>query len=478
MAKRVKRDTKKKTDAISFSFSFNKSIVKYIAIGAGLFLVLYLSTSQNVLQKITQLSCSETKAAEMAKKAVVKISTGDGSGSGFFIKDGAYIVTNNHVVEGVKNVKITLSDGIEIKGEVINGDNKIDIAVIKPSTTGSDSLDYAQITIKSIGDTVIAAGFPFSDADEFKGEASITRGVLSAFRKNERQTEYIQTDAAINFGNSGGPLVNKCGQVVGINDFIFRLFESEGTNYAISIRSAQKVIDELIANPSSNLPLGTLPPFGEDIDPIDLVREYYANLSSSKLSDAYALFSTKRKKEIAYTDWEKLYKNVIYVDIQNIEKIQEDPPKVKTLVTVVDYDGINALKYDKEITWTFEYNVGKRRLVLDKMVDLKTSAVYTDDFKENWKNWKFNTDAYFKNAMNRNLLKYNQSKVTRVKELINKYMSIVSRIYDATQNDKPLTQKDIDDSNSLSGIYKEIKDIFDEFDKFDYNEYWKNNFSY
>jgi 2-alkenal reductase len=173
------------------------------------------------------------------------------SGSGVFISDQGYVITNNHVVEGTKEVKIVLSDGTEQTVSILGTDPYSDIAVLKTdgavpavATLGnSDRLDP--------GETVIAIGSPLGN---FKN--TVTVGVVSATGRsidtgNGYQIEdLIQTDAAINHGNSGGPLLDLAGEVIGINTLIVRNTNNgdvaEGLGFAIPINTAQAIAQQII----------------------------------------------------------------------------------------------------------------------------------------------------------------------------------------------------------------------------------------
>ena len=173
------------------------------------------------------------------------------SGTGFFISDQGYILTNNHVVEGTREVNIVLSDGTQEKATLVGTDQYSDIAVLKadgkvPAVAAlgnSDKLDP--------GESVIAIGSPLGD---FKN--TVTVGVVSATgRSIDSGNGYtienlIQTDAAINHGNSGGPLVNLAGEVIGVNTLIVRNTNNgdvaEGLGFAIPISTAQAVAQQII----------------------------------------------------------------------------------------------------------------------------------------------------------------------------------------------------------------------------------------
>jgi serine protease Do len=180
-------------------------------------------------------------------------STGDQtvSGTGFFITDQGYILTNNHVVEGTREVTIVLSDGTEQQASIVGTDIYSDIAVLKTDGNVSAVAKLGNSDVLQPGESVIAIGSPLGN---FKN--TVTVGVVSATGRsidtgNGYQIEdLIQTDAAINHGNSGGPLVNLAGEVVGINTLVVRNTNSgdvaEGLGFAIPVNTAQAVAQQII----------------------------------------------------------------------------------------------------------------------------------------------------------------------------------------------------------------------------------------
>ena len=173
------------------------------------------------------------------------------SGSGFFITDKGYILTNNHVVEGTKEVSIVLSDGSQQKATIVGTDPYSDIAVLKTDGNVPAVAALGNSDALNPGESVIAIGSPLGN---FKN--TVTVGVVSATGRsidtgNGYQIEdLIQTDAAINHGNSGGPLVNLAGEVIGINTLIVRNTDSgdvaEGLGFAIPVNTAQAVAQQII----------------------------------------------------------------------------------------------------------------------------------------------------------------------------------------------------------------------------------------
>ena len=173
------------------------------------------------------------------------------SGSGFFISDQGYILTNNHVVEGTKEVNIILSDGTEQKATIVGTDPYSDIAILKADGKVPAVASLGNSDLLKSGESVIAIGSPLGN---FKN--TVTVGVVSATGRSidtgqgYQVEDLIQTDAAINQGNSGGPLVNLAGEVIGINNMIVRGSGSgavaEGLGFAIPVNTAQAVATQII----------------------------------------------------------------------------------------------------------------------------------------------------------------------------------------------------------------------------------------
>lgn len=168
-------------------------------------------------------------------------------GSGFFISEDGYIVTNNHVVENACKVQVLLHNGQKVKAEVIGSDSGTDLAVIKIEGKGYKTLAFADSDKIEVGDWAIACGNPFGL------QATVTVGVVSAKGRNQLNIsdfeDFLQTDAAINPGNSGGPLLNVDSEVIGVNTAIVSGSGGYmGIGFAIPSNMAKKIADQLIAD--------------------------------------------------------------------------------------------------------------------------------------------------------------------------------------------------------------------------------------
>ncbi|MFJ7890599.1 S1C family serine protease [Lysinibacillus xylanilyticus] len=228
-------------------------------------------------QVATEVTTDVTKAVDKASDAVVgitniqEVSSGGfwnpqstseqpaGSGSGVIYKvqgDKAFIVTNNHVIEGAKQLEVTMPDGTKEVAQLVGHDVWTDLAVISISSKDVKTVaTFGNSDVLKQGETVIAIGNPLGL--EFYG--SVTTGVVSGKDRSvpvdingdgtsDWQQEVLQTDAAINPGNSGGALVNIAGELVGINSMKIAESSVEGLGFSIPINSAIPIIEELEAN--------------------------------------------------------------------------------------------------------------------------------------------------------------------------------------------------------------------------------------
>lgn len=226
-------------------------------------------TSQNIVQtSATKQPQTLSDMVAHASKAIVGVSnlkdTGNrfagnsslqeyGTGSGVIYKidgDHAYIVTNNHVIEGSQKVEVTLHDGEKAEAELIGSDALTDLAVLKVSSKGIDTaLEFGDSDKLRAGDSVVAIGNPLSL--DFSG--TVTQGIISAPSRSidvqttagNWQMNVIQTDAAINPGNSGGALINLDGELIGINSLKIKESGVEGLGFAIPSNDVVPLVDQI-----------------------------------------------------------------------------------------------------------------------------------------------------------------------------------------------------------------------------------------
>jgi S1-C subfamily serine protease len=214
----------------------------------------------------TSESNSVSEVYEQTYKSVVEITSisgqstpfggeerAQGQGSGFVYDDEGHIVTNQHVVDGADTVSVRLWDGSTYDGTVVGSDPSTDLAVIKVDAPANvlQPLALGNSDDLTVGETVVALGSPFGL------EGTVTSGIVSALHRqmtapnNFTINDSIQTDAAINHGNSGGPLVNGAGEVVGVNAQIeSESGGSDGIGFAIPSKTVESIVPQIIANGS------------------------------------------------------------------------------------------------------------------------------------------------------------------------------------------------------------------------------------
>lgn len=193
-----------------------------------------------------------------------------GSGSGFIISTDGYIITNNHVVAGATRLLVSLPDAREFDATLIGRDPATDIAVLKIYADGLKAIRFANSTQLQVGQIAIAIGNPYGY------QYSLTAGVVSALGRTLRSEsgrlidDVIQTDAALNPGNSGGPLVNSQGDVIGVNTAV--ILPAQGICFAVSSNLAALVAGKLILH--GRVRRGYLGIAGQLINLTERIRQY------------------------------------------------------------------------------------------------------------------------------------------------------------------------------------------------------------
>ncbi len=170
---------------------------------------------------------------------------GGGQGSGVIVSPDGYILTNNHVIDGAREVTVTLPDKREFTGKIVGTDPKTDLAVVKIDGKDLPTIPWGDASKLQVGEYVLAVGNPFGL------NSTVTLGIVSALGRGHmgitQYEDFIQTDAAINPGNSGGALVNTKGELVGINTAIFSQSGGyQGVGFAVSSTMGQPVYESLV----------------------------------------------------------------------------------------------------------------------------------------------------------------------------------------------------------------------------------------
>jgi serine protease DegQ len=166
-------------------------------------------------------------------------------GSGVIVSAEGYVLTNNHVIEGADDIQVVLADGRRMHATVRGSDPESDLAVLKAEGTELPAITLGSLDNVQVGDTVLALGNPFGFGN------TVTHGIVSALGRNHlginRYEDFIQTDAAVNLGNSGGALVDSRGNLIGVNSAIYsQNGGSQGIAFAIPVSIARTVLEQII----------------------------------------------------------------------------------------------------------------------------------------------------------------------------------------------------------------------------------------
>ena len=190
-------------------------------------------------------SSAVVRAVDLVAPAVVKLDVArQGSGSGFLFSSDGLLVTNSHVVHGSTQLDVTFSDGRKARGEVIGSDPDTDLAVVRVAGNQLRYASLADSTAVRVGQIAIAIGNPYGF------DCTVTAGVVSALGRSLRarsgrlMDDILQTDAALNPGNSGGPLVTSLGEVIGVNTAM--IMPAQGLSFAIASNTVRFVVSRLL----------------------------------------------------------------------------------------------------------------------------------------------------------------------------------------------------------------------------------------
>jgi len=221
--------------------------------GAGYFGFNYVKENPSIFQQNPANNSGDHKGNALSnaeiidrlKPAIVYIETKEGSGSGMIFDDAGHILTNAHVVTGFKSATVKLSNGGSFSGTVVGRDEKLDLAVLKIDGRDLKSVYFGDSNSVVQGDEVFTFGYPFG----LEGDVSFKEGTISRKLEDEGVT-YLETSAEIHPGNSGGALVNKNGEVIGVNTAVFGnlvvgISVGETIKLAIPINDAKNILEDL-----------------------------------------------------------------------------------------------------------------------------------------------------------------------------------------------------------------------------------------
>jgi len=294
-------------------------IVFLLGMGAMLGINYYFPNTKTITEtklnkKVTITDTGIAEAVEKVYDSVVVINTyinnkPYASGTGFVYKtdnDKAYLLTNNHVISNASDVYVTFTDGSIVKAEIVGSDVYSDIAVLSVGKEyGKNIAEIGSSESARLGDTVFAIGAPLDNAYSW----SVTRGIVSGKdrlveveltsgnTKTPMVVNTLQTDAAINNGNSGGPLANANGEVIGITSIKLASSSIEGMGFAIPIENAIEIAEELINGKDVERPyLGV---YMLDVTNAYYSRDYYSLIREANITKGVVITDIESKSSAA-----------------------------------------------------------------------------------------------------------------------------------------------------------------------------------
>ena len=333
---------------------------------------------QKVVVNNTEASTAVEAVAQVVPDSVVGITTnisqqtvygnaeGTAMGSGFIVTTDGYIVTNAHVIEGsTGDIKVQTNDEKTYTAKVIYEDTSIDIAVIKIDASGLSAVSLGDSDQVKVGQTAIAIGNPLS----LEYQRTVTSGIVSALNRtlvsdNQIVAEnLIQTDATINSGNSGGPLCNANGEVVGINTY--KASQGEGIGFAIPINIAKPIINKIVST-------GGFKPIVIGVSGYDAEQAYYLSGTEVSFDKGVYIASVSNGGPAAAAG---LQKGDIITAINNTE--------VNTMLQMKTV--LYGLNSGDEITLTYQRG-GKEQSAKVKVTEGSTSNSGNSDNNNNFGN--------------------------------------------------------------------------------------------
>ncbi|MBU1928935.1 MAG: serine protease [Candidatus Omnitrophica bacterium] len=295
---------------------------------------------ENKLGGTKKIGCNEKDTVEKVRRSVVRVVGGEGEGSGFAIQKGGYILTNFHVIDFEPSPKIILPDNTFETGDVIMADKDADLAVIKVKKD-LPALSFAPIGGMISAEEVLAIGYPLGGS--LSGESAVLRGAFSRRAKDKKNgVQYLLTDITMVGGISGGPMVNICGEVVGINTSGLLL---GGMGIAISSDSIIEQCSKMLA---SKQPLKDvqITIFDSNKDALEAVRSFYNYLKIRKLEKAFGLLSDNFVMGYSFEQWAWGYRPLLDTTIVIIKPDKEIANRIHVKLSTKDL-------VDDEIVYKF-----------------------------------------------------------------------------------------------------------------------------
>ncbi len=312
-----------------------------------------LGLVENRLGGKAVLACNDKDTIEKVRKSVVRVVGGLGEGSGFAVKENL-ILTNFHVIEFEPSPRILFPDNSFENGTIIMADKVADLALIQTNKKLTP-LPLGNSKELQPADELLAIGYPFGET--LVGESTVNKGSLSGRRHfKEANIDFIQTDTTLNPGVSGGPMVNICGEVQGINTA-----GTGGLGLAISSESIKQKWLDMAINKDSLKDIKQIV-FEPEKGPLEAVTAFYNYIKVRKMHEAFGLMSDHLKAGYEYDQWIKGYQPNLDTSVISIIKDKDDETFVKIKLSTKDLIEDEIVSKYFEGTWEVREINGKWQL--------------------------------------------------------------------------------------------------------------------
>ncbi len=323
-----------------------------------------LEAVENKLGGTKKITCSETVSVNKLRPSVVRVVGGEGEGSGFSVGKGL-ILTNFHVIEFEPSPKVIFLDNAFETAEIIMANKNADLAILKiekdlPIISWGNPLDLQP------AEELLMMGYPFGG--DLSGEATLKKGYLSGSRySKDAGINYVQTDATINPGMSGGPMINVCGEVVGINTL-----GTGGLGLAISSTSIKEKWLEMSSSKDSLKDIKRIS--FDDTSAEFAVATFYNYLKVRKLEKAFELLSDNFKKGHGFDYWKGGYENLLDTTVIKIEEDKDKKDRVNIKLSTKDLIDEEIVYKYFEGYWDVKENKGKWQLWEPKIKEVENPS--------------------------------------------------------------------------------------------------------
>ena len=331
---------------------------------------------ENKLGGAKKIYCNEKDTVQKVRKSVVRVIGGEGEGSGFAVNKNGFILTNFHVIESEPAPKVVLPDNTFETGEVIMTDKDADLAVIKIKKN-IPVLNFVRLAGVCPAEELLAIGYPLGG--ELSGESFVIRGAYSRSSKDKKNgVQYLLTDMTMISGISGGPMVNICGEVVGVNTAGLML---GGMGLAISSDSILEKYRKMLASkePLKDVKKMTFEP---NKNPLEAVRGFYNYLKVRKMEKAFELLSDNFVKGYSFEHWARGYLPMLDTSVITIKSDKKISNRILVKLSTKDLIEDDVVYKYFEGHWDVRKINGKWLLWAPRI----------DEVEEPSKEWLLDTD--------------------------------------------------------------------------------------